>query len=141
MIVSTKDYSFNDFFQKINFLNSKDAFLSKQGYPLNLNVYSYYIVKIFWVLLLLIGGTINYESTIFGIMLGAFGYFSIDIYIWINKKTRDGEIGVDLMNVVNSISLELSADVTLKETLRRQFACGTFFVGCIYYKERSVQHE
>ncbi|MBR3887587.1 MAG: hypothetical protein IKJ32_00615 [Clostridia bacterium] len=121
MIVSTKDYSFNDFFQKINFLNSKDAFLSKQGYPLNLNVYSYYMLKTLLALLLLVGGTINYESTIFGIMLGAFGYFSIDIYILINKKTRDGEICVDLMNVVNSISLELSADVTLKETLRRQF--------------------
>ena len=44
--VSTKDYFFKDFFQKINFLNSKDAYLSKQGYPLNLNVYSYYCFKI-----------------------------------------------------------------------------------------------
>jgi hypothetical protein len=39
--VSTKDYFLKDFFQKINFLNSKDAYLSKQGYPLNLNVYSF----------------------------------------------------------------------------------------------------
>ena len=110
-----------DFFQKINFLNSKDAFLSKQGHPLKLNVYSYCIVKMFLGLLLFFAGMINYESTIFGIVLGAFGYFSVDIYILINKKTRDGEICVDLMNVVNSMCLELSADITLKETLRRQF--------------------
>lgn len=121
LIVSIKDYSFNDFFQKINFLNSKEAFLSKQGYPLKLNVYSYYAIKIFLALLLLFAGMINYESTILGIVLSAFGYFSVDIYILINKKTRDGEICVDLMNVVNSICLELSADITLKETLRRQF--------------------
>ena len=121
VIVSTKDYSLNNFFQKINFLNSKDAFLLKQGYPLKLNVYSYYATKIFLTTLLLVAGTINYKSTILGIIFGAFGYFSIDIYILINKKTRDGEICVDLMNVVNSICLELSADVSLKETLRRQF--------------------
>lgn len=121
LIVSTKDYSINDFFQKINFLNSKDAFLSKQGYPLKLNVYSYYLTKIFLLMLLLLAGIINYESIVTGVVLGAFGYYFIDLYILINKKTRDGEICVDLMNVVNSICLELSADVTLKESLKRQF--------------------
>ena len=120
-IVSTKDYFFNNFFQKINFLNSKDAFLSKQGYPLNLNVYSYYLLKICLSVVLFAAGSTNYKSVLLGAALGVFGYYFIDIYILINKKTRDGEICVDLMNVVNSVSLELSADVTLKESLRRQF--------------------
>ncbi len=119
--VSTKEYSIKDFFQKINFLNSKDAFLSKQGYPLNLNVVSYCLFKVGLAVLLFVAGTVNYGSAIIGIILGAFGYFFIDLYILINKRNRDGEICVDLMNVVNSISLELSADVTLKESLKRQY--------------------
>ena len=66
-------------------------------------------------------GTNNYGSSLIGIILGSLGYFFIDFYILINKKSRDGEICVDLMNVVNSINLELSADVTLKDSLKRQF--------------------
>lgn len=70
--VSTKEYFFKDFFQKINFLNSKDAFLSKQGYPLNLNVYSYYFVKILLATVFFFAGTKNYESSIIGAILGSF---------------------------------------------------------------------
>lgn len=119
--VSTKEYFFKDFFQKINFLNSKDAYLSKQGYPLNLNVYSYYSLKMLLFTVFFFAGSKNYDSVVVGTVLGFTGYFLIDFYILINKKSRDSEICVDLMNVVNSMSLELSTDVTLKDSLKRQF--------------------
>ena len=42
LIYVTKDYSLKELFSKFNFLKTKENFLSKQGYPLNLNAISYY---------------------------------------------------------------------------------------------------
>lgn len=121
LFITTKEYSFKELFSKINFLKAKDNFLSKQGYPLNLNVISYFVLKIFLGMLLLLAGLVNYHSVLVATILALIGYFFIDIYIFANKKTRDNEICVDLLNVVDSISLQLSAEVTLKDSLRRQF--------------------
>lgn len=118
---STKDHSIKNFFQKINFIKSKDNFLSKQGYPLNLNAISYYILKFSLTILLFFAGSINYDSILLGTILGILGYFCVDLYIYLNKKNRDNEICVDLLNVVDSISLQLSAEMNLKDSLRRQF--------------------
>lgn len=118
---STKEDSFKVFIQKINFIKSKDNFLSKQGYPLKLNAVSYYFLKFFLTFLLFFAGSVNYESTFLGVMLGALGYFVIDIYIFLNKKNRDSEICTDLLNVVDSISLQLAAEMTLRDSLKRQF--------------------
>ena len=121
LIVPTKEYSFKKLFSKYNFLKAKDDFLSKQGYPLNLNVISYYAIKISLALLLFFAGSINYKSIIIAVLLATLGYFFIDIYILVNRKSRNNEICADLLNVVDSMSLQLSAEVTLKDSLRRQF--------------------
>ena len=121
LIVPTKEYSFRELFSKFNFLKAKDDFLSKQGYPLNLNVISYYTIKILLALILFFAGSVNYHSIFIAIVLSVLGYVFIDIYILINKKSRDNEICADLLNVVDSMSLQLSAEVTLKDSLRRQF--------------------
>ena len=60
--VSTKENSLKNFFSKINFISSKENFLSKQGYPLKLNAISYYFVKFFLACLLLVAGSVNYSS-------------------------------------------------------------------------------
>ncbi len=117
----TKDISFQEFLSKINFLKTKDDFLSKQGYPLKLNAISYYVLKSFLTVLLFIAGVSNYHSLIIAIILGVVGFTFLDVYILINKKNRDSEICVDLLNVVDSISLQLSAEVSLKDSLKRQF--------------------
>lgn len=117
----TKENSINIFFQKINFIRAKDNFLSKQGYPLNLNAISYYLLKFSLTFLLFFGAVVNYNSIIIGLVLGALGYFCIDFYIILNKKTRDNEICADLLNVVDSISLQLSSEMNLKDSLKRQF--------------------
>lgn len=118
---STKEYSIKNFFQKINFVKAKDNFLSKQGYPLNLNAISYYLLKVSLTFLLFFAASFNYNSVLLGLVLGALGYFCVDIYIYLNKKTRDNEICTDLLNVVDSISLQLAAEMNLKDSLRRQF--------------------
>lgn len=117
----TKDISFQEKFFKIDFLKTKDDFLSKQGYPLKLNAISYYILKGFLTVLLFIAGISNYHSLIMAIILGIIGFAFLDVYILANKKNRDSEICVDLLNVIDSISLQLSAEVSLKDSLKRQF--------------------
>lgn len=119
--LSTKENSLKNFFSKINFISSKENFLSKQGYPLKLNAISYYFIKIFLASLLLIAGTINYESLVLGIFLAVLGYFCVDLYILIHMKNRNSEICVDLLNVVDSMILQLSAEVSLKDSLKYQY--------------------
>ena len=79
--VSTKENSLKNFFSKINFISSKENFLSKQGYPLKLNAISYYFVKFFLACLLLVAGSVNYSSMMLGIILAMLGYFCVDLYI------------------------------------------------------------
>lgn len=121
LIYVTKDYSLKELFSKFNFLKTKEDFLSKQGYPLKLNAISYYVLKMSLGLLLFWAGSINYHSIFVAIIFFIIGYIFIDIYILANKKTRDSEICVDLLNVINSICLQLSAHLTLKDSLKRQF--------------------
>ena len=49
------------------------------------------------------------------------GYFFIDFYIRIHKKTRDNEICSDLLTVTNAITMQLSAYVPLKDSLKKQY--------------------
>lgn len=119
--LSTKENSLKNFFSKINFLSSKENFLSKQGYPLKLNAISYYFTKIFLTFLLFCAGAINYDSVAFGVLLGSFGFFFLNIYVHVYSKNRNTEICIDLLNVVNSIILQLSAEVTLKDSLKYQY--------------------
>ena len=69
----------------------------------------------------MLAGLINYSSMFMAILFGAVGYLLIDIYIAINKKSRDSEICEDLLNVTNSIALELSSYVPLNESLKYQY--------------------
>jgi Flp pilus assembly protein TadB len=117
----TKENSLKNFFSKINFISSKENFLSKQGYPLKLHAISYYFIKIFLALILLCAGVVNYKSFLLGVILGIFGFFTLDIYVLLNKRTRNNEICVDLLNVVDSVILQLSAEVSLKDSLRQQY--------------------
>lgn len=120
-ILSTKANYSKELFSKINFLESKENFLSKQGYPLKLNSISYYVLKVFLTILLTCAASINYNSVILSVVFGMIGYFFIDVYIAANKKSRDSEICMDLLNVVDSIALQLSAEVSLGDSLKRQF--------------------
>ena len=69
----------------------------------------------------MLAANINYSSICVTIIFSCIGYFFVDLYIFLNKKTRDNEICTDLLNVVNSISLQLSAHITLKDSLKKQF--------------------
>ena len=120
-LIQTKEIQFKNFISKINFIKTKEIFLSKQGYPLNLDVIRYYSLKIFLLLTFLIVGFINYGSVTYAILLGISAYFLIDIYISINKKSRDTEICNDLFNIINSVCLQLAAHVSLKDSLKRQY--------------------
>ena len=117
----SNDESFKKVLKKFNFLKRKNEFLSKQGYPLNLNVISYYAIKIVLALIFILAAKINYNSLLVSVTFFITGYFLIDVYIIINKKSRDAEICTDLLNVSNSISLQLSANITLKDSLKKQF--------------------
>ena len=118
---STKENSLKNFFSKFNFISSKENFLSKQGYPLNLNAISYYFIKIFLAVLLLFAGSVNYDSVVTGSIFAILGFFCIDLYIFLYAKNRNSEICVDLLNIVDSIVLQLSAEVSLKDSLKYQY--------------------
>jgi len=117
----TNEIKFKNFISKINFLKTKDVFLKKQGYPLRLDSIRYYILKISLSLLFLIAGIKNYDSIIFSIILSLIGYYFIDFYILLNKKSRNSEICNDLYNVTNSVCMQLSSHMSLKDSLKFQF--------------------
>ena len=116
-----KENSLKKLFSKINFIKTKENFLFLQGYPLKLNGISYYILKLVLTVTLAVAGLINYNSYIAMFVLGLIGFSFLDLYIAINKKSRNGEICEDLLTVTDSICLELSSYVPLKESLKNQF--------------------
>ncbi len=118
---NSKDVKLKNFISKINFLKTKDLFLKKQGYPLRLDSIRYYVLKIALALIFLTAGIKNYDSIIFSIILSLIGYYFIDFYILVNKKSRDLEICDDLYGVVNSVSLQLSSHMSLKDSLKYQY--------------------
>ncbi len=120
-LFQTKEIQFKNFISKINFIKTKEIFLSKQGYPLKLDVIRYYLLKIIMFLFFFIIGTINYQSIIYAGALAFCAYFLVDLYIAFNKKSRDAEICNDLLNVINSICLQLSAHLSLKNSLKKQY--------------------
>ena len=119
--IKTNENFFKHFISKVNFIKTKDDFLSKQGYPLKLNVISYYSIKILLTVLFFVAGVINYNSSFIAIFFSIIGYFLIDVFILSNKKSRDSEICADLMHVTDSICLQLSAHVSLKNSLKKQY--------------------
>jgi Flp pilus assembly protein TadB len=118
---STKDNQFQKLLSSFSFLRTKENFLSKQGFPLRLNIVKYYITKIVLALLFFCISLLNYPSSIIPMIFLIIGYFLIDFYILLNKKSRDNEICLDLLNVVDSICLQLSADVSLKDAFKKQY--------------------
>lgn len=117
----TKDVKFKNFISKINFLKTKDLFLEKQGNPLRLDSIRYYLLKISLALLFLFAGIKNYDSITISILLSLIGYFFIDAYIALNRKSRNSEICNDLYSVVDSICMQLSSHMTLKDSIKFQY--------------------
>lgn len=120
-LIQTKEVKFKNFISKINFIKTKECFLSKQGYPLNLDVIRYYFIKILLLCMFFVVALINYNSFLYALILGFLAYFIIDLYILFNKKSRDTEICNDLLNVINSICLQVSAHISLKDSLKKQY--------------------
>lgn len=119
--LKTNENLFKHFFSKFNFIKTKDDFLSKQGYPLNLNVISYYAMKIMLATVFFVASLVNYRSIIVEALFFCIGYFLIDVYIILRRKERDGEICDDLLRVINSINLQVSSGVSLKQAFKKQY--------------------
>lgn len=116
-----KENSFKKLFSKYNFIKTKENQLFLQGYPLNLNAISYFAIKIGMAIVFGTAGLVNYHSYISMIILSLIGFYFIDFYIGMNKKSRDSEICSDLLSVTNSITMQLASYVPLKESLKSQY--------------------
>lgn len=119
-IQKTKESFLKHFISKFNFLKTKEIFLSKQGNPFKLNSFKYYIFKICLATIMFLGGLVNYDSIFYAVFFASIGYFVIDIFILIMKKKRDIEICNDILNVTDSINLQLSAHMLMKDVLKKQ---------------------
>ena len=119
-IQKTKESFLKNFISKFNFIKTKEIFLSKQGNPFKLNSIKYYILKICLAAIMFFGGLVNYDSIFYAILFANVGYFIIDIFILIMKKKRDTEICNDILNVADSINLQLSAHMLMKDVLKKQ---------------------
>lgn len=119
-IQKTKESILKHFISKFNFIKTKETFLSKQGNPFNLNSIKYYVVKILLATVMFVGGFVNYESLFYALLFACVGYFVIDVFILIMKKKRDTEICNDILNVTDSINLQLSAHMLMKDAIKKQ---------------------
>ena len=116
-----KENSIKKLFSKINFIKTKENYLFLQGYPLKLHAISYYLVKIIMAIVFGLAGLFNYHSYFVMLSFGVVGCLLVDVYIAINKKSRDNEICSDLLSVTNSIAMQLSSYVPLKDSLKNQY--------------------
>ena len=120
-LFQTKEVRFKKFFSKFNFIKTKETFLSKQGYPLKLDSIRYYMLKLMLVVIFFTAASVNYKSIIMAILLAILGYFFIVFYIAFYKKSRDSEICNDILNIANSVCLQLSSHISLKDSLKMQY--------------------
>ncbi len=117
----SKDNFFKKLLSKINFIKTKENYLFLQGYPLNLNAISYYVLKLLLALFFGVVAFINYNSVLLAVLFFVVGFLIIDVYVKLNKKNRDLEICNDLMNVTTSLMMQLSSFVPLKYALKNQY--------------------
>jgi hypothetical protein len=113
-----KRFSQSDRSFKSNHFRNINITLRKQGNPLGLNAANYYLVKSSLFATCFALGLKNYDSVQAAFFLGLAGFFSINIYILFNGIIRNNAIIIDLLTVVDCLYLQMSAHVTLKDSLR-----------------------
>ena len=107
-----------EWMEKIRFIKAAERKLVKQGNPLGLNGYTFYLVKLLLFGLCFIMGERSYDSYFMAIIIGCLGYFSLDIFIYANGIIRSNSINNDMLNVVDCLYLQMSAYMTLGDALR-----------------------
>ena len=120
-LIFVNDFDFKTILKKFYFLKSKDEFLFRLGYPLKLNAISYYVCKFMLTILCFLSSKMNYDSILATTIFSFIGWFLLDGYLYLYQRSRDASVCAYLLNVVNSISLQLSANITLKDSLKKQF--------------------
>jgi len=104
--------------EKIRFIKAANRKLIKQGSPLGLNGYTFYVVKILMFVLCFVMGVRSYDSHLMAIIIGSLGFFSLDVFVSANEIIRNNSINNDMLNVVDCLYLQMSANMTLGDALR-----------------------
>lgn len=114
----TKVSKNREWINNILFIKKTGKKLIKQGSPLGLNGYTFYITKLFLFAICFILGFRSYGSYLMAFIIGGLGFFSLDMYIYINGIIRNNSINNDMLNVVDCLFLQMSANMTLGDALR-----------------------
>lgn len=107
-----------EWIERILFIKEADKKLIKQGRPLGLNGYTFYTAKILLLAVCFIMGLRNYDSCLMAVIIGILGFFSLDLFIYINGIIRNNSINNDMLNAVDCLFLQISAGMTLGDALR-----------------------
>ena len=107
-----------EWMEKIRFIKTANRKLIKRGSPLGLNGYTFYLVKILMFVLCFVMGVRSYESHLMAIIIGTLGFFALDIFIYANEIIRNNSINNDMLNVVDCLYLQMSANMTIGDALR-----------------------
>lgn len=108
----------NEWMKKIHFIKAADKKLYRQGNPLGVNGYTFYAIKTAMFILCFLSGMRSYHSFLMAAVIGILGYFSPDIFIYSNSILRNNAIRNDMLNAVDCLYLQMSANMTLEDALR-----------------------
>ena len=101
-----------------NLFKKVDRMLRKQGYPFRLTASSYFLIKSALFLICFILSVNSYHSFTMALIIGLAGFYTVNVYMYLNRIIRDSAIKNDLLNVVDCLYLQMSAQVTLKDAMR-----------------------
>ncbi|MGE5329017.1 MAG: type II secretion system F family protein [Deltaproteobacteria bacterium] len=104
--------------KEFHFIKAMDKKLIQQGNPLGLNGHVFYLIKILLFALCFVMGVRSYNSYFTAFIVGALGFFSLDLFIHVNGIIRNNSINNDLINAVDCLYLQMSASMTLGHALR-----------------------
>lgn len=103
----------------ISKIEEKDKQLNNLGNPYGLNGKKFYLVKLAITMFFLIASVFNGQSIINIFVISTISFFLLDLLVSIQKKTLYSNITQDLANIVDTVYLQITSNINIREILKK----------------------
>ena len=103
----------------ISKIELKSKKLNNLGNPYGLNGKRFYITKFAILMFFLIASIINGQSVLNTFVISTISFFLLDLLVSIQKKSLYSEISTDLANIVDTVYLQITSNINIREILKK----------------------
>ena len=123
----------------ISKIQQKDIMLNNLGNPYGLNGKKFYIIKVALPIFFLQLSIINKVNVIAIIVVEIISFLIMDILVLLNKKSLYNSVQKDLQNVIDSLYLQITSNITMDKILRNiPYVCNNNIVKSAFISMSNV---